>query len=234
MIDSTSCTETGRTPEQIEELRDRVNSRPWFHIIPLGDGINTPGVDKCMKKLPHYGLPDRLDGQSVLDVGAYDGFWTFECERRGAQRSVAADHYCWTKSGRKSKEGFDMAREALNSKAESIVVRIEDMNPDDHGTFDLVLFLGVLYHAQDPLHYLRIMRSLCRGKLILETHVDLLDYPRPAAAYYPGKTLNNDPSCFFGPNPACVIGMLEDVGFRNAVHFSTFNNNERAVFHAEV
>lgn len=171
---------------------------------------------------------------SVLDIGAYDGFWTFECERRGAKRVVAADHYCWTSSGRKTKEGFDIARDALNSKAESVVVRIEDMTPEALGTFDLVLFLGILYHAQDPLHYLRIARSLCHGNLILETHVDLLDYARPASAYYPGRTLNNDPSCFFGPNPPCVIGMLNDVGFTQASHYSLFNNNERAVFHASV
>ena len=223
-----------RTEAEVEELRTRVMARPWFHIMDLGHGIITPGLDKCARKAHHYGLPDRLDGLSVLDIGAYDGFWSFECERRGAKRVVAADHYCWVKEGRKSKDGFDLAKEALGSDVVSVVVKIEDMRPEDLGTFDVVLFLGVLYHTQDPMHYLRIVRSLCHGQVVVETHVDALDIPMPAAIYYPGKTLNNDASCFFGPNPACVQGMLADVGFKSSTHYSLYNNQTRAVFHGWV
>jgi tRNA (mo5U34)-methyltransferase len=223
-----------RTAQEIEALRARVLARPWFHIMDLGHGIITPGLDRCEKKKHHYGLPERLDGMSVLDIGAWDGFWSFECERRGAKRVLAADSHCWTRTGKWSKEGFDLAKEALASNVESIVIPVEEMRPEEMGTFDLVLFLGVLYHAQDPMRYLRIVRSLCHSRLILETHVDALDYPRPALVYYPGKTLNNDATNFFGPNPAAVCAMLSDVGFQDVRHHSLFGKNDRAVFHANV
>lgn len=205
----------------IEELRSRVNSRPWFHRIDLGHGIVTPGNDDSPRKLKLIGMPEDLTGKSVLDIGAWDGFFSFEAERRGAARVVAADHFVWIKRPRRTelqtrkatKEGFDLAHEALNSKVEGVVVPVEEMSPESLGTFDLVLFLGVLYHSQNPLQYLRIVRSLCRGQLILETHIDALDYPRPAMVFYPGGTLNNDPTNFWGPNPQAVADMLREVGF---------------------
>ncbi len=221
-----------RSPEQIEDLRNRVMARPWFHIMDLGDGIVTPGVDKCAKKMHHYGLPERLDGLTVIDIGAYDGFWSFECERRGAKRVVAADYYCWTKSGRKTKEGFDLAKEALNSSVESVLIPVEELSPASVGTFDIVLFLGVLYHAPNPIEYLRIVRSLCERQVVVETHVDALDYDKPAAVFYPGSALNNDTSCFWGPNPKAVEGMLSEVGFRDPKTVSVFR--DRATFHAFV
>src|SRR5262245_22516090 len=151
-------------PDDLRELRRRVLGRPWFHRIDLGGGLVTPGVDDTPQKLRHLRLPRRLDGKHVLDVGAYDGFFSFECERRGAAHVVAADHFCWTYGGMASKEGFDLARTALRSRVEEALIRVEDLGPERLGTFDLVLFLGVLYHAPDPLRYLRQVRSVCRGQ----------------------------------------------------------------------
>lgn len=224
--------EATQTLSGIEELRRKVMARPWFHIMDLGHGIVTPGVDKCAQKVHHYQLPERMDGLSVIDIGAYDGFWSFECERRGAKRVVAADHYCWTQTGRKTKEGFDLAHELLNSKVESVVIPVEELSPSTVGTFDIVLFLGVLYHAQNPLQYLRIVRSICNRQVIVETHVDALDYDKPAAVFYPGKALNNDSSCFWGPNPKAVEGMLTEVGFHSAKTISIFR--DRGTFHGFV
>jgi tRNA (mo5U34)-methyltransferase len=163
-------------------------------------------------------------------IGAYDGFWSFECERRGASRVVAADHYCWTKSGGKTKEGFDLAKESLQSSVESVILKVEDLSPETVGTFDVVLFLGVLYHAPNPMQYLEIVRSICDKQAIIETHVDALDYDKPAAVFYPGSSLNNDPSCFWGPNPQAVECMLIKAGFRKAETISVFR--DRATFHA--
>lgn len=229
-----------RTPAEIEALRQKVASRPWFHIIDLGDGVRTPGCDNSAAKVGYLGLPDRLDGRSVLDIGAYDGYFSFECERRGAARVVASDHFCWTYGcGMATKEGFDTARAALGSRVEEALVPVEELAPARVGTFDLVLFLGVLYHAPDPIRYLRAVRSICRDWLILETEVDAEDYPRPAAVFYPGGVLNNDPSNFWGPNSAAVEAMLREVGFRKVERVCTFNllrrdqrSHHRAVFHA--
>lgn len=214
------------------ELRTRVFARQWFHTIDLGDGLVTPGQDKSSEKLNWLRFPDTFAGKTVLDVGAYDGFFSFEAERRGATRVVACDDFCWSfpLGSMGDGEGFKIAHEALNSKVERKQIPVEDVSPETVGTFDYVLFLGVLYHAPDPLGYLRRMRSVCRETLILETHVDALDIDRPAMIFYPGATLNNDPSNFWGPNPQCVIDMLREVGFRNVEAVNEIG--VRRVFHA--
>jgi tRNA (mo5U34)-methyltransferase len=132
-----------------------------------------------------------------------------------------------------SKDGFDIAHAARRSRVESRVIAVEDLSVETVGVFDLVLFLGVLYHSQDPLRYLRNVRSICRNQLILETHVDAQDYPRPAMVFYPGGTLNNDPSNFWGPNPAAVKAMLEEVGFARVETFPHWRP-DRLVVHAFV
>ncbi len=72
-------------------LKERVAEIRWFHQIDLGDGIVTPGVDCSAAKLLQLGMPDDLAGLSVLDVGAWDGFFSFEAERRGARPGAHMD-----------------------------------------------------------------------------------------------------------------------------------------------
>jgi tRNA (mo5U34)-methyltransferase len=199
----------------VEVLKSLVFSRPWFHTIDLGHGVITPGVDQSWAKLQLLEFPGSLAGKTVLDVGAYDGFFSFEAERRGAARVVAADEFCWSRPADPMTDGrgFDIAHWALQSKVEKRRIAVEDISPESVGTFDYVFFLGVLYHSPDPLGYLRRVHSVCSRTLILETHVDGLDYERPTMVFYPGATLGDDPSNFWGPNPKCVIEMLREVGF---------------------
>jgi tRNA (mo5U34)-methyltransferase len=215
----------------VEQLRAAVMGREWFHKIELGNGITTPGFDASAQKLVGIRMPESCIGMSVLDIGALDGFFSFEAERRGAARVVACDHYCWSGTGRHDKGGFDLAKRALRSHVEEHFARVEDLDPAQIGTFDLVLFLGVLYHAPDPLGYLTKVRSLCHGTAIIETHVDALEVARPALVFYPGASLNNDPTNFFGPNPLAVEAMLKEVGFRSVEAFPQWAPSRQA-FHA--
>ena len=82
-------------PGRRERLAADVAAIRWFHTIDLGDGIVTPGQDESARKLGWLHLPHSLQGKSVLDVGARDGFFSFEAERRGATRLVAVDPACW-------------------------------------------------------------------------------------------------------------------------------------------
>ena len=63
--------------------------------MDLGQGVITKGVDNTPERLSRLQWPATLAGQSVLDVGAWDGFFSFEAERRGAARVVATDYYSW-------------------------------------------------------------------------------------------------------------------------------------------
>jgi tRNA (mo5U34)-methyltransferase len=201
-------------------MTDRLNAvEPirWYHTIDLGGGIVTKGVDNSRYRLDRLSLPPSLSGRSVLDVGAWDGFFSFEAERRGASRVVASDYYSWRGVGwgtENGKAGFEFARTALKSKVEDLDIDVMDLSPDRVGTFDLVLFLGVLYHLRDPLLALERVASVCRDQLILETVVDMVGIKRPAAAFYPNRELSDDPTNWWGPNVPAVLGMLHAVGFQ--------------------
>lgn len=139
----------------------------------------TLGLDKTREKIEQLKLPADLTGKSVIDIGAWNGGLSFECERRGAARVLATDWYCWNAgTNTEGRRGFDVARRALGSRVQDLEIKVEDISPETVCMFDVVLLLGVLYHAEDPLGYLRRVRSICKGSAIIETAVDLLDYPR--------------------------------------------------------
>jgi tRNA (mo5U34)-methyltransferase len=163
-------------------------------------------------------LPSDLRGLSVLDVGAWDGFFSFEAERRGAARVVALDGPAWREpawgpGGYGTKAGFELARRALGSSVEDRELDLEEISAATVGRFDVVLFLGVLYHLKHPWPVLERIASVCDGLLIVETHADLLDLRRPAMALYPGAEVAGDASNWWGPNVAALEAMLREEGF---------------------
>jgi tRNA (mo5U34)-methyltransferase len=197
-----------------EALRAEVEKIQWWHPIDLGDGLVTPGADAHIRaRLAEIRMPDTLVGRSVLDIGAWDGFFSFEAERRGASRVLATDSFCWDGGGWGTKKGFELARRALNSRVEDKWIQVLDLSPESVGVFDVVLCLGVLYHMKHPLLSLERVASVTGDHLILQTQVDMLGIDRPAVAFYAKTELNADPTNWSGPNPAAVVAMLRTVGF---------------------
>lgn len=194
-------------------LQRQVDSLRWYHSMELAPGVRTKGVYDPTDRIDRYHLPADLTGRSVLDIGSWDGFWSFEAERRGAARVLATDSYVWQGRTWGSKAGFELARQVFRSKVEDRTIDVMDLSPDEVGTFDLVLFLGVLYHLRHPLEAIERVASVCAGQLVLETHVDLVHLRRPAMAFYGGTELADDRTNWWGPNPAAVVAMLRDVGF---------------------
>jgi len=181
--------------------------------MELGPGVTTPGIHDTPSRVAGLELPESLAGRTVLDVGAWDGFFSFEAERRGAARVVATDSFCWHGPGWGTKAGFELARQALGSRVEDADIDVMDLSPERVGTFDVVLLIGVLYHLRHPLLALERVASVTRDLLILETVVDMVGVRRPAAAFYPGGELSDDETNWWGPNAPAVHGMLKDVGF---------------------
>jgi tRNA (mo5U34)-methyltransferase len=186
----------------------------WFHTFDFGNGIVTDGYDKSYRRIRTLHMPEDLSGMSVLDIGSWDGFFAFEAERRGASRVLATDSFCWSGEGWGTKDGFNLARNILNSKVEDREIDVMNLSPEKVGEFDLVLCLGVLYHMRDPLLALEKVFSVTKRQLILDTHIDCMTIKRPVIAFYPGKELNNDGSNWCGPNRAAVEAMLKTVGFK--------------------
>src|SRR6266516_2047447 len=112
-----------------DELRDAVGRIRWYHSMDLGHGVVTQGFTNPRTVVKRLALAPRLDGLTVLDIGAWDGFYSFEAERRGAQRVLATDHFCWNGPGWGTKDGFELARRALNSKVEDLEIDVMDLAP---------------------------------------------------------------------------------------------------------
>ncbi|TMK87962.1 MAG: DUF1698 domain-containing protein [Actinobacteria bacterium] len=202
-------------PISAQRLRQQVSALRWHHTMDLGHGVVTPGGDATQEKLRKLALPASLAGKTVLDIGAWDGFFSFEAERRGAARVVAMDYDCWLAAeGHPSKAGFDLARRALRSSVDDVTLDVMDLTPARLGTFDVVLFLGVLYHVRHPLLALERVFSVASDLLILETEVMRLGSKRPMMSFFRGDELGGDPTNWWGPNEAAVLAMLRDVGFR--------------------
>ena len=161
----------------IDDLRTRVDAlKTHFHApFDFGHGIVTRTARvqrRFARRLRLLQIPADLTGKSVLDIGAWDGFFSFEFERRGAKRVLAIDQFAWddNRAWPRGLDCFLLAREVFKSKVEYRRLDAHDLDPASIGTFDLVFCAGVLYHLRHPLLALEKIRSVTAGQLILETH----------------------------------------------------------------
>lgn len=196
----------------------------WYHQIELAPGVVTPGINHSAAALAALDLPADLRGARVLDIGTRDGFFAFECERRGAE-VVAVD------AAPIEQTGFAVAAGILGSRVRYQQRSIWTLSREADGAFDVVLCLGLLYHLRDPLAALDLVRTLCRGTLYLETAVidpassatfnglgawttNVPDFDHiPLMQFLPGRVANDDPTNFWLPNAACLRAMLAESNF---------------------
>ncbi|MDD5258629.1 MAG: DUF1698 domain-containing protein [bacterium] len=204
-----------------EQILAKIKEVPfWGHSIPLGEGIITPGkVMDNLITINRLDLTDDLKGQRVLDIGAWDGFYSFECEKRGAKEVVAidnlyrmqrADEVQYANLGTK---GFQVAKEILQSKVKYVDLDVYDIDSKKLGEFDLVLFLGVLYHLKYPVLALEKIAQVCKKTLVIETAYLKNMTNRPLLEYVQGSTFNQDPTNWHLPTISAIKAMLRDVGF---------------------
>ena len=208
-----------------EEVAALIASVPhWYHRIEVAPGVVTPGTHDSPAALALTPLPADMSGMRVLDIGARDGFFSFEMERRGAE--VTALDYVPP-----DQTGFAVAAGLLGSKVDYRVENVYALHPERHGRFDLVLFLGVLYHLRNPLLALDRIWDVCAGTLIVESHVidnayldgtgELVEIESVAPGqsgallmqFYPGRTLLGDPTNAWAPTGACLAAMVQEAVF---------------------
>ena len=196
----------------MQEQPHRVMSRPDSGAGPLSREASIRR--RFERRLRLLRIPDDLTGWTVLDVGAWHGFFSFECERRGAERVLAVDRYAWDRFGA---DEFLAARERLGSSVEQRRVDVHDLDPAEVGRFDLVLLLGVFYHLRNPLQALERLRAVTKRLLICETHV-LLPFVHerwPLVPFFPGDEQARQARCEMCAMPtlAALTQMLEAAGF---------------------
>jgi tRNA (mo5U34)-methyltransferase len=215
------------------QLQERVNALPWHHQIDFGNGIVRPGNTPLgvLQQQAEIYFKDRVNGLTVLDVGCWDGFNSFEAKRRGAARVLATDHFAWSDECWGSRESFELARTHLAIEVEVRDIDIPDLAPGTVGLFDVVLFLGVFYHLRNPFAALENVSRLCEKTIVVESHLDARDIDRPAMVFYPTDELAGDSTNWWGPNPACMLAMLADLGFSRVEYTEHPVHPSRGIFH---
>jgi len=189
------------------DLRSGIAQLRWYHRLPIGDEF-TPGLRDVAELCRFLRLPEDLRGRRVLDIGTFDGGLAFACEVRGADEVVALDVV--------RHDTFAFAHAALQSKVRFETGNTYSLDPARLGTFDLVIFAGVLYHLRYPLLGLDRLRTVASGDVHVETHTARLPLRRPAAVFYEGDELNGDYTNWFGPNDRAVQAWFRSAGFRIA------------------
>jgi tRNA (mo5U34)-methyltransferase len=187
-------------------------------------GVSTDGVSDTSKGLPRLHLPESFSGKSVLDIGAWDGFYSFEAARRHASRVLATDSFVWESKTWGSNEGFLLARGVLGLEdvVEDRLIDVMDLSPATlGGTFDVTFFLGVLYHLKNPLEALERVASVTKEFLVLETERSLNWVPEPAARVYVGAELNDASNNYFAFNQRALESKLRSLGFTTRCVYRT-------------
>jgi tRNA (mo5U34)-methyltransferase len=220
----------------VEELRREVEALgPWFHNLDLL-GVRT-APDHFLGDYPAQkwrsfaaALPEDLSGKAVLDIGCNGGFYAIEMKRRGAARVVGID----------SDEAYlaqaRFAANVLDLDIEYCALSVYDVGRLSE-RFDIVLFMGVLYHLRHPLLALDLIRehaagdmlvfqSMQRGSRVVGrfeedypfTETAVFDEPAYPKLHFIEKRYAGDPTNWWVPNRACAEAMLRSAGFRIESH----------------
>lgn len=200
----------------------RVKEIKWLHSIELEPGVWTLGLEEYPDAKESYlQLPESFKGKRVLDLGAWDGKYSFLAEKEGAVKVLAIDS--WTgedssgpKGSKPLKEGFDIAKEVLRSNVIGIKDDVYEFLRRQMGyrAFDVVLCYGLLYHVPDMFGLLKLIREVTDdvGELFLETEMSCMDLDYPAAEFWP-EGCEGDATNVWAPNELCLKGMLSRAGF---------------------
>lgn len=216
------------TNEQMERMKNIY----WWHDIEVEPGVFTGGAIKDMKQIATriMGMPENLTGKSVIDVGGWNGGYSFIAEQRGAKDILMVDIFQNKEVG--AIDGFNLAKEMLGSKVEFKELGVYDLSPDSVGMFDVVMFYGVFYHIDDCLKAMKNLYSITKEQCILETALcrnkDLLCIDTPVAEWQYGY--NNDKYNKWHPNFAFIHKMATDVGFKKVEQVFLHPNKSRATF----
>ena len=197
----------------------------WWHSIELGCGVITPGHQGgaddpwvSHRILDILDLPRDLTSKSVLDIGAWDGFFSFEAEKRGASRILAIDNFYRLKKEGKHLDskikGFQTAKKILCSNVEYKIMDVYELDPDVVGRFDITLFLGVFYHLKHLLLALERISSVTNDMLVVESYFINKWGNEPVAQFFEGEELDRDPTNWWGANSACIEAMIRSSGFK--------------------
>lgn len=155
----------------LKQVQEQIDGILWYHEFDFGEGLHarssTPDVAAHRRIWALISRQfDQLDwrGKSVLDIGCWDGYWSFEAERRGAASVLASDDVSqnWAAGA-----GLRLAKKLLNSKVElNQSVSVYELAGLGR-KFDVILCLGVYYHLFDPFYAFAQIRHCCHPNTVV-------------------------------------------------------------------
>ena len=220
-------------PDEIRRKAEALG--PWFHNMELGGVWTAP--DHFLGDYPGvkfrgfaHAIPDDLTGKSVLDIGCNGGFYSIEMKKRGASRVLGIDF---------DEDYLAQARFAAEVTGHDIEFR--QLSVYDVGAlgerFDVVIFMGVLYHLRHPLLALDLIHEHVAGDLLVyqslqrgSAQIDevpqnadfwdaaMFDSPGYPKLHFIEHSYSNDPTNWWAPNAACSAAMLRSAGFEITAH----------------
>lgn len=194
----------------------------YHHSFPELEIEGRVSAAAIARKMEYINLPEDLTGKTVLDIGAWDGYYSFECEKRGAKVTALE---------KKRRDGtLVQLKKALRSKIEILYMDAYDI-PSLNRQWDLVLCMGVIYHVQDPFKLINIVYECTKEKCIIESA--LRNVPgEPLMFFY--KVPNNEyPTSWWLPNAPAITGMMESAGFITTHEIDSPTEKTRGVFWGE-
>jgi tRNA (mo5U34)-methyltransferase len=213
------------TFEYVRNWKRDFETKGWWHSFELPDGRRIEGVctvDGLRKRIEQYPIPEDLRGARVLDIGAWDGWYSFEMERRGAD-VLAVD--CW------DNPRFHQIHAALNSRVKYRQMDVYELTPETVGRFDIVLFMGVLYHLKHPLLALERVCAITRDLAVVDSFILREEHRpgenvenRPVMEFYETDEFGGQTDNWCGPSLPCLMAMCRTAGFARVEHRATLPN----------
>ena len=203
-----------------EEIRAEVNRLHWAHSIDLGGGIVTPGAWGTHNPQLHQAIQDvDFRGKKVLDIGCWDGLFSFEAERCGASEVYATDLI--SQRALRDQPTFALAHRVLNSKVKyfpnTSVFDVESLGVDD---FDVVIYAGVYYHLKDPLRSFTTLRRVMKDNALMIVEGEIVKSKKCLATFHYREPYAKDPSNWWLPSPSCLRQWVECSFFEVAKDYS--------------
>jgi len=203
------------------ELLEQVPKIKWAHSIDLGEGISSPGAWGTPNPL----IVDAFDavdfrGKKVLDIGCWDGLWSFEAEKRGATEVYATDILSQRPLGEYST--FEVARALRGSKAKYFSdVSVFDVAKLGVKDFDVVIYCGIYYHLRDPLLAFARLRQVMKDGGILITSGHVIPSDEVFARFYYKNAFAGDHTNWWVPSTPCLRQWIESSFFEIQTEHST-------------
>ena len=199
---------------KVRNWNTELSRKGWWHSFELPDGSRIDGVcglEGLQHRIAQFPIPKDLAGKRVLDIGAWDGWFTFEMERRGAE-VMAIDNW--------DNPRFREMHALLHSHADYQQLDMYELTPDRIGRFDIVLFMGVLYHLKHPLLALERVCALTTGMAAVDSFVLRERHRpgenvenRPVMEFYESDEFGGQTDNWVGPSVPCLLAFCRTAGF---------------------